>query len=107
MSDVSTIIRRLDGGRYSTSTEGAMKMLFLATAACLVISLSSSAQAQKAKFSDQHCTPYCTSHCAEVMAGRRKPVNADGTVNLKAKPDSPGYRERCMSKCMPMCRELG
>jgi hypothetical protein len=33
----------------------AMKILFLATAACLVCSLSSSAQPQKDKFSDQYC----------------------------------------------------
>jgi hypothetical protein len=84
-----------------------MKILFLATVAGLIFSLSSSAQAQKAKFSDQFCGPYCTRHCADVIAGRRKPVNADGTINLNAKPDSPGYREKCMSKCMPMCRELG
>ena len=79
-----------------------MKMLFVATAACLVFSLSSSAQAQKAKFSDQYCVPYCTGHCEDVSAGRAKPANP----NVKAE-DSPAFRQRCMSKCLPMCRELG
>ena len=79
-----------------------MKILFLATAACLVFSLSSSAQAQKAKFSDQYCVPYCTGHCADVSAGRTQPANP--TVKVE---DSPAFRQRCMSKCLPMCRELG
>jgi hypothetical protein len=82
-----------------------MKILFLATTACLVLSFSSSAQAQKAKFSDQFCAPYCTRHCADVSAGRKRP---DPTVNPTGKfEDSPAYRQRCMSKCLPMCRELG
>ena len=82
-----------------------MKMLFLATAACLVVSLSSSAQAQvsrQGKFSDQYCVPYCTGHCRDVSAGRAQPANP----NVKAE-DSPAFRQRCISKCMPMCRELG
>ena len=66
-----------------------MKILFLATVACLVLSLSSSAQAQKAKFGDQYCRPYCINYCA-------KP-GKDG------KPHTPA----CFSKCLPMCRELG
>ena len=74
------------------STEAAMKMLFLATAACLVFSLSSSAQAQKAKFSDQYCVPYCANYCAKFCA-------------------NPGRAQECPSKCPPkcltMCRELG
>jgi hypothetical protein len=78
-----------------------MKMLFLAAAACLAFSLSSSAQAQKAKFSDQHCVPYCTGHCADVLAGRKQPAS-----NTKVE-DTPAWRQRCMSKCVPMCRELG
>jgi hypothetical protein len=70
------------------STEGAMKMLFLASVACLVFSLSSGAQAQKAKFSDQHCVPYCANLCARPQ--------------YAAIP-----KQKCLSKCLPMCRELG
>jgi hypothetical protein len=79
-----------------------MKMLFLTTAACLVVSLSSSAQAQKQNFSDQYCIPYCTGHCADVSAGRVRPI--DPTVKAE---DTADFRKRCMSKCVPMCRELG
>jgi hypothetical protein len=79
-----------------------MKILFLATVACLVLSLSNSAQAQKAKFSDQYCVPYCTGYCRDVSTGRAQPFNPN------AKPeDSAAFRQRCISKCMPMCRELG
>src|SRR5215469_11120015 len=84
------------------STEGLMKMLFLATSACLVLSLSGGAQAQKANFSDQYCVPYCTRHCADVSAGRTQPARP----NVKAE-DSPAFRQRCMSHCLPSCRELG
>ena len=79
-----------------------MKMLFLATAACLVFSLSGSAQAQKPTFSDQYCIPYSTGHYADVSAGRKQPANP--TVKVE---DSPAFRQRCISKCVPMCRELG
>ena len=68
-----------------------MKILFLATVACLVLSLSSSAQAQKAKFSDQYCVPYCTGHCRDVSAGRTQPTNP----TVKAE-DSPAFRQRCI-----------
>jgi hypothetical protein len=89
-----------------------MKMLFLATAACLLLSLSSGAHAQKAAFSDQYCVPYCTRFYADVIAGRKPPLRQlpDGTWQAnptKKVEDSPAYRERFMSKCMPMCRELG
>ncbi len=67
-----------------------MKMLFLATAACLVFSLSSSAQAQKAKFSDQYCVPYCAKYCA----------------NRLGNPDLERI-QKCHPKCLTMCRELG
>jgi hypothetical protein len=83
------------------STEGAMKILFLATAACLFLSLSSSAQAQARKFSDQYCVPYCTRLCADIIAGRKPPANPNSKV------DSPGFPQRCMSHCVPMCHELG
>jgi hypothetical protein len=79
-----------------------MKILFLATAACLVLSLSSSAQAQNSKFSDQYCVPYCTGHCADVSAGRKQPANPNAKVE-----DTPAFRQKCMAKCVPMCRELG
>jgi hypothetical protein len=65
-----------------------MKMLFLATAACLILSLSSSAQAQKAKHSDQFCVPYCQNFCAK-------------------RPGNDPLRQKCNAKCLPMCRELG
>ena len=90
------------------STEGAMKILFLATAACLVLSLSSSAQGQtssaqgqtssaqgeKDKFSDQYCVPFCINRCANKFWG------------------DASQKERCKSqvynsRCLPMCRELG
>ncbi len=79
-------------GNAAQSTEGAMKILFLATAACLVLSLSSSAQAQKQKatFSDQYCVPYCAKYCA----------NRPGNPDLQR-------IQTCNSKCLPMCRELG
>jgi hypothetical protein len=78
-------------GNAAQSTEEAMKMLFLATAACLVLPLSSSAQTQKPKgnFSDQYCVPYCANYCA-------KP-GKDGQPHTAA----------CPSKCLVMCRELG
>ena len=80
-----------------------MKVLFFATAACLVLSLSSSEQEKKkANFSDQYCIPYCTRHCADVSAGRSQPANPGVKVE-----DSPGFRQRCVSHCVPMCRELG
>ena len=68
-----------------------MKILFLATVACLVLSLSSSAQAQQAhkgKFGDQYCAPYCANLCARPQ--------------YAAIP-----KQKCLSKCLPMCRELG
>jgi hypothetical protein len=71
------------------STEGAMKMLFLATAACLAFSLSGSAQAQKAKFNDQFCVPYCKNYCANP------------------RKDGKPHSQNCYSQCLPMCRELG
>jgi hypothetical protein len=79
-----------------------MKMLFLAAAVCLVFPLSSSAQAQKAKFSDQYCVPYCTNHCAQVSAGVQQPANPTVTAE-----NTPAFRQKCMLKCLPMCRELG
>jgi len=69
-----------------------MKILFLATAACLVLSLSSGAQAQKAKFSDQYCVPYCANYCAKFCAN---------------KFDKPQCPKTCPPKCVTMCRELG
>ena len=89
-----------------------MKILFLAPAACLVLSLSSSAQTGESKFSDQYCVPYCTRLYADIIAGRKPPLRQlpDGTwrANPTAKvEDSPGFRQRHMSKCVPMCRELG
>jgi hypothetical protein len=105
-----TVVRYRDRNYYYTvvgeaqSTEGKMKMLFLAITTCLVFSLSSSAQAQKAKFSDQYCAPYCTGHCADVLAGRTQPFNHNPAVKIE---DTPVWRQACMSKCLPMCRELG
>jgi hypothetical protein len=70
-----------------------MKILFLATVACLVLSLSSSAQAQKARFSDQYCVPYCTGHCRDVSAGRTQPANP--TVKAEDSFGSDAYRNAC------------
>jgi hypothetical protein len=68
-----------------------MKIVFLATAACVILSLSSSAQAQgKQKFSDQYCVPYCKNYCATPRKDGR-----------------PHHPTNCFSKCVPMCRELG
>jgi hypothetical protein len=71
------------------STERTMKILFLATAACLVFLLSSSAQAQKTKFSDQYCVPYCANYCANP------------------RKDGKPHSQECHSKCLTMCHELG
>jgi hypothetical protein len=90
-----------------------MKMLFLATVAGLVFSLSSNAQAQKAKFNDKFCVPYCTNYCAEFVAGRKPRFRRlpDGTWQALPPPaqieDTPERRQRCMATCMPMCREQG
>jgi hypothetical protein len=65
-----------------------MKMLFLATVACLVLSLSSSAQAQKGKFGDQFCVPYCANYC-------------------KNRPGNDPLRRKCNAICLPMCHEQG
>jgi hypothetical protein len=75
-----------------------MKILFLATAACLVFSLSSSAQAQKAKFSDQYCVPYCSNYCKNPTLCRDR----IGTTPA-CTPNSP----QCHSRCLTMCHELG
>jgi hypothetical protein len=71
------------------NTEGAMKILFLATAAFLVLSLSSNAQDQRFKHSDAFCGPYCAKYCAAYITHHNQTL------------------QKCLSKCMPMCRESG
>jgi hypothetical protein len=85
MSEIGIII----SDQHSTSTEGAMKILLFATAACLVLSLSSSSSAQphKGQFSDEYCVPYCARYCTKWTDAARQ--------------------QKCHSKCLPMCRELG
>jgi hypothetical protein len=68
-----------------------MKILFLAIVACLVLSLSNSAQAQQAhkpKFDDKYCVPYCANFC-------------------RNRPGNDPLRRKCNAGCLPMCRELG
>ena len=67
-----------------------MKILFLAIAACLVLSFPSSAQEKKkANFSDQYCGPYCINYCANP------------------RKDGQPHSAACHPKCLQMCRELG
>jgi hypothetical protein len=76
-----------------------MKILFLVTAACLVFSISSSAQTGGRKFSDQYCVPYCERYCEQRL--RDRPAGPDGDTNPVTR------RKNCNLKCVPMCRELG
>ena len=76
-----------------------MKILFLATAPCLFLWLSSGAQAEGKKFSDQYCIPYCERFCEKNIIER--PMAPDGDTNPATR------RPKCMKRCVPMCRELG
>jgi hypothetical protein len=74
-----------------------VKILFSATA-WLVLSLSSSAQAQNTKFSDQYCGPYCANYCKNPTLCRDR---------IGTTPACTPNSQACHSRCLKMCHELG